>query len=141
LHYRRLKSAVDELDPTGRRPLFSFGYSGGFNYMLGRRAASPLTHGFRLSPIKDPNAAVQLLRAASPPVIAVDNPYFTDRVPVPGVQVLRWQPLTRLNHYVRFDRPYFEAAVLGCRVQANPLREFTIYDCPERNGVVAATVR
>jgi hypothetical protein len=133
-HYTRLQRAVDALDPSGRRPVIAFGYSGSFNYFLDRPAPSPLTHGFRLSPISDPNEAVQRVRAAVPAPIAIDNPFFDFRAPVAGFQLLNWRPRMRINHYMRYDRHYFEAMVTGCTAQASGLRGFTLYDCPVRDG-------
>ncbi|MGQ0643090.1 MAG: hypothetical protein ACT4P6_20275 [Gemmatimonadaceae bacterium] len=135
-HYRVLKRAVDAMDPTGRRPVMSFGYSGSLNYFLDRPAPSPLTHGFRLSSIDDPNEAVRLVRAASPAVIAIDNPFFDFQMPTTAFHSLHWQARTRVSHYIRYDRRYFEQVVAGCTAEASGLRGFTLYDCPERDGQV-----
>lgn len=135
-HYTKLKQAVDRIDPTGRRPVIAFGYSGSFNYFLGRPAASPLTHGFRISGIADPNEAVRRVRAARPPVIAIDNPYFSFQTPTSGFQTIHWQARTRVNHYIRYDRHYFEQMVAGCKQQSSALRGFTLYDCPDSDALL-----
>lgn len=131
--YRKLKAVIDTLDPTGRRPVIAFGYSGGFNYFLGRPAPSPLTHGFRLSGLEDPNEAVRLVRTTSPPPVVIDNPGFNSRTPTVGFQMIHWQAQTRPNHYMRFDRRYFEQMISGCRERPSALRRLTLYDCPERD--------
>jgi hypothetical protein len=129
-HYSRLKQAIDAVDPSGLRPVIAFGYSGSFNYFLDRPAASRLTHGFRLSGMDDPNEVVRRVRSATPPVIAIDNPFFGFQMPTNAFHPLHWQARTRVSHYIRYDRRYFEQVVSGCKAIDSGLRGFTLYDCP-----------
>jgi hypothetical protein len=131
-HYARLKQAVDALDPTGSRPLLSFGYSGSFNYFFRRPPATPLTHGFRIGTVRDPNDAVRQARFLRPPVIGIDSPFWDFGLPVIGVDLFRWQRRERPGPYASYDRPYFEAVVAGCRsLDHAGLEGFTLYDCPQ----------
>jgi hypothetical protein len=129
-----LKGLLDSVDPAGRRPLFAFGRSGGFNYFLGRDNPTPLTHGFRISNAS-PDAVVTSLRNGAHPLLVdvADEVFQLGVRPEPGIFLTRWQAPTRPSHYLSYDRRFFEAAVAGCiRVGQVPPQGkalYTVYDC------------
>jgi hypothetical protein len=129
---RRLASELEVRDPAGARPLFAFGYSGGYSYFLQRPAAAGITQGFRLSRFH-PDSVVQAMRRRDPPIFALDTREFDD-LPVRrhGLPLASWLWPTRPNHYVRAERRYFEQLLVGCRpVSTFPSGDpiLTLYDC------------
>jgi hypothetical protein len=127
-----LDEQLDARDPGGTRPLIAFGYSGGYSYFLKRPAASGMTQGFRLSRFA-PDSVVKALRRRAPPIFALDSrEYDSLLVRAPGFPLGSWLWPTRVNHYVRFDRPWFLRLIEGCRaVSTFPARApvLTLYDC------------
>jgi hypothetical protein len=130
--YRELSSLLSQIDPTGQRPLFAFGYTGGFNYLLGRPNSTPLTQGFRLSNA-DPDEVVESLIHQVPPPILMDNVIFAAAtIPANVIAWSRWETPVVEGIYARFDRKYFEQVLQRCTRagQVPKGQEFlTIYDC------------
>lgn len=134
--YRFFRDLLDRLDPSGTRPVFSFGHNGALAYYLRRPNPTPLTSGFTVSPIA-PDSALRLLRASDPPPFLIYNPVYV-RVSAPaGVDPRRWQQLRGPDHRVQ-DVKYFERAAEGCaRVgfTGPPARPFfEVYDCARGAG-------
>jgi hypothetical protein len=129
---RWLASELEMRDPAGTRPIFAFRYSGGYSYFLQRPAAAGTTLGFLLSRFR-PDSLVLALRRHQPSIFALDTRDLDSlRVRRPGVPLASWLWPTRLNHYVRFDRPYFQRLLVGCRpVSTFPTDDpiLTLYDC------------
>lgn len=129
--YRAIAEALASLDPGGTRPLFAFGYVGGWNYFMNRTNPTPAPQGFRLT-LLPPDSI--LARAAAARPFAVDARVFT-RLTIPDHRagVFRWQPPQIPTHYMRFDRPWFDRLIAPCRaVHRHPDREdpfLVLYDC------------
>lgn len=125
--------AADSIDPTRARPLFAFGYSGGFNYFMQRRNPTSTTQGFAFSVHSTLEENVTRVRSANPPAFLLDN-RIIGHVPFPrkGVHLLRWRAPTILSPYLRVDRPLFDALAADCRlVTGFPAGSptFTLYSC------------
>jgi hypothetical protein len=129
--FRFVDGIANELDPSGTRPVFAFGYTGGWSYFLDRPNPTPSPHGFRLT-LMDADSMLERARAAQP--IAIDAVVYTRIRIADRVAGLRhWEPPMIDTHYMRFDRPYFEKLVAGCREKgrhsANGLTFFVMHDC------------
>lgn len=129
--YRYVHDLALLADPSGTRPMLSFGYSAGHNYLTGRPGVASLTHGFRMSLYPTPDSAYRVAKALHDRLILVDNPSYVDANPAPELRPWRWQPRMVLNPYLRDDRPLFEALMQGCRKVTAPDRKsgLTVYDC------------
>ncbi len=129
--YRYVHDLALIADPSGDRPMLSFGYSAGHNYLTGRPGVGSLTHGFRMSLYPSPDSAYRVAQALHDRIILVDNPAYTDANPAPELRPWRWQPRMVKNPYLRDDRPLFEALMRGCRKVTAPNRKsgLTVYDC------------
>jgi len=127
-------------DPSGKRPLLSYGYSSGHNYLIGRPGVGALTHGFRVSVYPTPDSAYRVAQASHDSLILIDNPAYGDANPAPEFRPFRWQPRMVVNPYQRVDRPLFEALSRGCRQVTAPGRRsgLIIYDCAPGNGAGTA---
>jgi hypothetical protein len=130
--YRLLISLLWQIDPTGTRPLFAFGDTGGFNYLSGRNNPTPLTQGFRLSNA-DPEEVVTALIHQVPPEIHLDNAMVmsaTDPATTPNLS--RWETPAVRGVHARVDRPYFNQVLSHCtRAGEVPKQQayLTVYDC------------
>jgi hypothetical protein len=121
-NYQALRHTIDSLDPSGLQPVFAFGYGRVFNYFLGRENPTPLTQGFRLT-TASPDAVVSQLLARRDPWILIDNvTNYQFGVPSPGLHFTRCQQVLVENHYLRYDRPYFERLRDAC--SAVPIRRY-----------------
>lgn len=133
LYFPQLARVLSGIDPGGERPLFAFGYVGGFDYFFRRRNPSPLTHGFRLSCF-DPDEVLADLQTRTPGLILIDNSVLS-RIPVPSptFAFFQWETPSQANVYATFDRPYFARLAAGCkevaRIRGWQAESFTIYDC------------
>jgi hypothetical protein len=132
--YRALDAELRRRDPSERRPLFAFAYTGGYAYFLDRRNPTPLPQGFRLSRF-DADSVVKSLQRAPLGVFVIDTHAFDHvRVPAPGLHLSTWEAPTVVNHYLRHDRPYFERIIASCSAVAHfpsPGQPFVdLYDCP-----------
>lgn len=130
-----LKKLLDQADPSGKRPLFAFAYSGGFDYFLDRKNPTPVTQGFRLS-IFDPDLVVRSVLSHDPAVLVLDTTRFDDlRFPSPNFTLLSWDLKRIPNPYTRFDRPYFLQILARCRevakLRLSPTLLYTLYDCSQ----------
>lgn len=129
--YRFVRTTIDRLDPSGQRPLFAIGYSGGWNYFMGRRNPTPAPHGFRLARLA-PDSILALAAAARPIVLDV-RLFAVGRIADPSAGVFEWDAPRVLSHFARVDRPYFERLIAGCRaVGRHPDREeffVAVLDC------------
>jgi hypothetical protein len=131
--YKAINLLLARLDPTGTRPLFAFGYTGGFNYFLNRTNPTPLEEGFRISnfPADDVVKAVENL---STPPFLIDNLALRKKgMPPTSVDLSHWEPRNVTNYFERVDRPYFQTLIDVClnRGGRQVWHEgiFTIYDC------------
>lgn len=129
--FRYVRDLTLIADPSGKRPLLSYGYSAGHNYLLGRPGVAALTHGFRISVYPTPDSAYRVAQAEHDRLILIDNPAYSDANPSSQFRPFRWQPRMVVNHYLRVDRPLFEALMRGCGKVTVPDRRsgMVIYDC------------
>ncbi len=129
--YRYVHDLALLADSSGRRPMLSFGYSAGHNYLAGRPGVGSLSHGFRMSLYPTPDSGYRVAQALHDKLILVDNPAYVDANPAPELRPWRWQPRMVKNPYLRHDRPLFEALMQGCRKVTAPDRKsgLTVYDC------------
>jgi hypothetical protein len=128
--YNQLRKTLDTLDPSGIRPLFAMGYTGGFDYFLHRRNPSPLTAGFAFSGFS--SDVFTAIRKQSP--FLLDNPLLL-RVPEPApwLDFSHWDLPMRASPYKRVDYPLFEQIRVGCKERARIPRGqtvYTLYACP-----------
>lgn len=131
--YAFMSRVLNRADPTGRRPVFSFGHNGGFAYFLGRSNPTPLTSGLSVSTIPV-DSAVTLLSTAEPrPFLIYTSVY--ERYPVPiGVDPGAWEQRMGPNHRIP-DIPHFERIRAGCSEigHTGPKEQpfFVVYDCAQ----------
>jgi len=133
--YHLADSLVKALDPTGRRSVYAFGASGGWNYFLGRRNPTPATGGIRSGPWTV-DRIEGLLQNASPPVILIDNRSAMRSVPGPMTSPFHWEPEPRPNRFLQTDRRPFERLARSCTPMSNDSIAGTIavWDCAKRPG-------
>ncbi len=136
---RRLVAVADSLDPSRQRPVFGYGYSGGFNYFMRRANPTNTTQGFAFAFHTTAESNAARVRDANPGVLLVDN-HFLDAQGFPGkaLQLHRWRALETVTPFVRVDRPIFNSIAQQCRVATSiPKRkpDFVMFDCS------AATLR
>jgi hypothetical protein len=131
--YRQLDAALQQVDPGGRRPLFAYGYSSGFNYFLDRKNPTPLIYGFRFSHVDRESVIADVLRHDPPALLLDNNFYFNVGMPRFGSSLLRWELEMTTPFHVAFDRPYFERLLHRCALvmQVPRKREirYTLYSC------------
>jgi hypothetical protein len=131
--FRWLRTQLSRIDAGGQRPLFAFGYSGGFNYALGRPNATPISQGFMLSNVAPLDIVAKLTDGSAPPILIDTRAYNHIGRPSNHLDFSHWEPPVATLHYWRFDRRYFDMARAGCSLTVkgpgarNPF--FTIYDC------------
>lgn len=128
-----LQKLLDQADTGGGRPLFVFGYMGGYDYFLDRKNPTPLTQGFGLSNF-DPARAVQAVLTHNPSALVLDTTRFDEmRGASPNFRPFSWNIETVLNVYARFDRPYFLQILARCRevakLRLSPGQLYTLHDC------------
>ena len=130
-----LQARLVGIDPGGERPLFAFGYSGGFNYFLNRPNATPLSQGFLLANAEPIEVVAALKHGQHAPILIDNRAYDRIGVPVSRLSWDTWEIPTKRVHYWRFDRTYFDLLKSGClQVNASKTRRpmFTLYDCAHR---------
>jgi hypothetical protein len=131
--YTRLREAIDGIDPSGTRPVFTFGIQGGFAYFLERPNPTLLTQGFYFTALSSIEREWTRLAAATPPPILLDNPYFEADDITPGApRQWGWKGRPFEPIYRTVERPQFDKLAKTCK-PANPpdwRMRFTLYDCP-----------
>ena len=125
--YQQLNRVLDGIDPEHKKPLFAFGYTGGFNYFLNRKNPSPLTLGFRLSNFPSQKVMADL-RNSIPGLILIDNPIMMRPIPAPSIDLSRWDQKMWPSPYNRVDRPLFDQLMAGCE-KLSDVATFAIYNC------------
>lgn len=135
--YRQLRETLTRLDPSDKRPVFAFGFSGGFNYFLNRPNPTPLTYGF-LSSFSPDKVASDLLRHTPRPFL-IDNAAFhlkpgqsgSGRFPLPKIDLRRWDLTYGESLYNRLDWHYFAKLIAACKLAATipTTPVITVYDC------------
>jgi hypothetical protein len=128
--HRDLTRVLTQIDPTGERPVFAYGKTGGINYFLDRRNPTSSTHGFELSGDAD-RVMAELER--DPSTIYIDVPIY-DVENKPLNQVLTWDTRSLPTPYIVHDRPLFNRLVDGCAVVERQPAEtaipfFIVIDC------------
>lgn len=131
--YRSLSTALNDLDPTGTRPVFGYGYTNGYNYFTGRSYPVATPIGFRATARARPESTVRAVLSSHPAAIVVDNPFYDlARMPKPGWHLHRWAlPFERPRHNIEM-RAAFNSILERCapfRRLGNGPRAFAIYDC------------
>ena len=138
LELKRVREAVDKVDPSGSRPLFCFGYSGGYNYFLGRKNPTPWTIGFSFSsaPERDPRSTIL---SYSPSPLLLDNSAFADATqPAAALDFTRWDLERVPNRHLLSDRRQWAEITASCREAPRVLSPlgpvYTLFDCalPEK---------
>ena len=133
--WQRADSAIKALDPSGGRPVFAFGSTGGWSYFLGRPNPVGATGGLTAG-LQPPDSIVARLRTADPPVILIDNRYMLPAVAAMGLRSswLRWEPMPEQNPYVRLERGAFLELRSGCaEVGADTTQAIRVFDCERRS--------
>jgi hypothetical protein len=130
-----LSQILDRADPTGRRPLFAFGYSGGYDYFLGRQNPTPLTIAFHQSNF-EPAPIVAAILDHQPPSFLVDDARFKSQMLSDRPSLLHWDPQPSRNPFMAIDRPQFETLLAHCPEKlgmiagaADSRPELTVYSC------------
>jgi hypothetical protein len=130
--WQRADSLVRRADPSGSRPVFAFGATGGWNYFLGRPNPVPETAGFS-DGLHDPDSVVARLLAHRPAVILVDNRFAMRSVPTHGFGDGwgSWERPSEPNTFSRTDREYFDRMRERCREVGDPDPTFAVrvFDC------------
>jgi len=124
---RNVLTALDSVDPTRQRPLYAFGFSGGFNYFMKRRNPFPFTQNFFFSAFD----ADSVLAHRPAGVFLVDNPAI-DRMSFTAAKFdwRRWEGPRVAAPYGYYDRPRFERLKSGCSLVPSDTSMFRIYACP-----------
>jgi hypothetical protein len=140
--YREADSLVMGLDSSGRRGLYAFGASGGWNYFLGRLNPSPASGGLDAGPWPA-DTVLSRIRGANPPVILLDNRYALRPTPGPMASLFRWESEPMPNRFARRDREPFlaltrECAAVGGDSIPNPI---AVWDCARRPTPAARATR
>lgn len=129
--YRRILATVDSLDPSRQRPLFAFGFSGGWNYWLKRRNPYPFTQDFYYSAF-DADSVLALPRPAGLILFDLD-PRLLDTGGSYGAarfDVRRWEQPRVAPPYGFYDRPRFMRLMEGCTPVPLERVIVKIYQCP-----------
>lgn len=131
--FRYALAAVVGLDPSGNRSLFSFGYSGGWNYFLNRANPTSAPQGFRFT--RQTPDIVLMHAAAAGPIVFDPGVFQTIKVRDVWAELLRWQAPPTASVYMRFDRRYFKRLIAGCplvsKSQDTEIPFLTVYDCAD----------
>ena len=125
--YQRLLATLDAIDPARARPLWAFGFSGGFNYFLRRRNAFPFTQDFFFSAFN----ADSVLRQRPPGLFLLDHHVLEDgSFGVAGFNWRSWEQGRVAAPYAPYDRPRFDRLRAGCPAVAMDSTMFQLYACP-----------
>jgi len=126
--YLRVMATIDSLDPTRQRPVFAFGFSGGWNYWMERKNPFPFTQNFYFSAF-DADSVLALARPAG--IVLIDNPALArGSFGAARFDLARWEQPRVAAPYDNYDRPRFERLREGCpRVPLDDTM-FSIYACP-----------
>ncbi len=116
--FREVRAAVDAIDPSGTRPVFAFGYSSGFNYLLDRSSIGSLSQGFSKSVYPSADSAFQYAAARRSELILLDNPIFERGIAAPRLEPFRWEARNVPHVFFRVDRGLFESLLESCRLFA-----------------------
>jgi hypothetical protein len=134
--YRDLAASLRIADPTGRRPLFVFGYASA-NYFLDRHNPSRITTGFRFTN-EEPVDVVDDVLNAHPAPLVLDNLYFTrGDLPIPRLSLTTWRQPMEPSFYRSYDRPIFLTLLDQCDGPLATVPDhfgrplFRLYDCHE----------
>lgn len=129
--YTRIVATLDSLDPGRERPLFAFGFSGGWNYWLKRRNPYPFTQDFYYSAF-DADSVLALPRPKG--LILFDfSPRLLDNGGSYGAarfDVRQWEQPRVAAPYGFYDRPRFQRLLQGCTQVPMERVIVTIYQCP-----------
>lgn len=140
--WQRADSLVRRADPSGSRPVFAFGATGGWNYFLGRPNPVAETGGLTTGP-QPPDSVVQRVLAHQPAVILVDNRFAMRSVPATGTGGgwIRWERTAEPNVFSRSDREYFDRMRERCREVGDPDPTYAIrvFDCAVQDAGRADT--
>jgi hypothetical protein len=125
--FRRILASLDSLDPGRQRPLYAFGFSGGFNYFMKRRNPFPFTQDFYFSAFN----ADSVLANRPVKVILIDN-LVLDNASFGAATFdwRRWEQPRVAAPYGFYDRPRFDRLKADCRLVPSQAVIFRIYDCP-----------
>ncbi len=129
--YRRILATVDSLDPSRQRPLFAFGFAGGWNYWLKRHNPYPFTQDFYYSAF-DADSVLALPRPAGLILFDLD-PRLLDTGGSYGAarfDVRRWEQPRVAPPYGFYDRPRFRRLMDGCTPVPLERVIVKIYQCP-----------
>jgi hypothetical protein len=126
-NYRNVLAAIDSVDPARRRPLYAYGFSGGFNYFMKRRNPFPFTQDFYFSAFN----ADSVLAQRPPGVFLVDNPALDDMSFAAAKFDWRsWEQPRVAAPYGTYDRVRFDRLKSGCAIVPTDTSMFTLYSCP-----------
>ena len=124
--YERILHAVDSLDPGRTRPVFAFGYSGGFNYFLMRRNPFPFTQDFYFSGFP----ADSVLRHRPPGILLIDNPAVRGiSFGAADFEWDQWEQSRVPGPYDEYDRSRFDSLRAGCPEVPMDDTMFSLYAC------------
>lgn len=129
--YARILAAVDSLDPSRQRPLFAFGFTGGWNYWLKRRNPYPFTQDFYYSAfdadsvLAQPRPAGLILFDLDPRLLDTGGSYGAARF-----DPRRWEQPRVAPPYGFYDRPRFARLMEGCTPVPLDGVIVKIYQCP-----------
>jgi hypothetical protein len=125
--YRNVLAAIDSIDPARHRPLYAFGYAGGFNYFMKRRNPFPFTQDFYYSAFDADSVLARRPRG----IILVDNPFLGDvSYGAARFDWRHWEQPRVAGPYGTYDRVRFDRLKADCPRITSDTTMFRIYACP-----------
>ncbi len=122
----RIRAAIDSIDPSGQRPLFAFGFSGGWNYFLGRRNPFPFTQDFFFSAFN----ADSVLQHRPAKLFLIDDTSLRGSYGAARFDWRRWDQPRVEAPYAPYDHPRFNRLREGCTEVPKVRTRFHLYACP-----------
>ncbi len=128
--YRAADTLVSRLDPSGSRPVYAVGASGGWNFFLHRANPLPFTNGLPSVSTALLDSAAERLRATRPAPILIHNRFALLPMLTAG-NLFAWEPISDRSRFARRDAPWFDALAATCQVlgHGDSTAAVRVFDC------------
>lgn len=126
--YKKMRAAIDSIDPSGTRPVLGFGYGGGWNYWLRRHNPYPFSQDFFFSAF-DADSVLAQPRPAG--LLLIDNLLLAGTsFGAARFDWRHWEQPRVPTPYDDYDRVRFDRLREGCEEVAVDVSVFRLYACP-----------